>query len=87
MVQRTEGRGHIYCDLGSIDSGSRDLLQVDERGGEKKMTDLSILVCGIAVFGLMLIGVVLTVLEFRQLSETDAAESDSELPGSKSRHV
>lgn len=86
MVQRTENRGHIHGDLGSIDSGSRDLLQVDERGGQKKMTDMSILVCGVAVFGLMLVGVVLTVLEFRQLSDADAAENDAERASQKSQH-
>ena len=42
------------------------------------MTDMNILVIGIIVFGLMFVGLVLTVLEFRQMSEDNIAECDSE---------
>lgn len=38
------------------------------------MTDMNILVVGIVVFGLMSVGLVMTVLEFRQISEDNDAE-------------
>lgn len=41
------------------------------------MTDMNILVFGVVVFGLMLIGAVLTILEFRQISADKTDESDS----------
>ena len=49
------------------------------------MTDMNILVIGIIVFGLMFVGLVLTVLEFRQLSDDNIAECDSESPSTKSK--
>ena len=48
------------------------------------MTDLNILVIGVIVFGLMFVGLVLTVLEFRQLSDDKIAECDSESPSATS---
>ena len=36
------------------------------------MSDTNLLIVGIVVFGLMLIGMALTVAEFRQLSKVDA---------------
>ncbi len=48
------------------------------------MTDMNILATGIVVFGLMLVGVILTVLEFRQISADSAAESDSRASRPKS---
>ena len=50
------------------------------------MTDMNILVVGIVVFGLMSVGLVLTVLEFRQISEDNKAvrERDSETSSHKS---
>jgi len=41
------------------------------------MTDINILVVGIVVFGLMLVGMVLTVVEFRRISPDNTAERDS----------
>lgn len=37
------------------------------------MSDTYLLITGIGVFGLMLIGVVLTALEYRQLEKNDKA--------------
>ncbi|MBT8073756.1 MAG: hypothetical protein HKP21_08615 [Xanthomonadales bacterium] len=36
------------------------------------MSDTNLLIVGIVVFGLMLIGMALTVVEFRRLSKVDA---------------
>jgi len=40
------------------------------------MSDLNLLLFGIVVFGLMLTGVVMTVLEFRQLSKENPPRVD-----------
>ena len=40
------------------------------------MTDMNILFFGIVVFGLMSVGLVLTVLEFRQIAEDNKAERE-----------
>jgi hypothetical protein len=49
------------------------------------MTDMNILVTGIVVFGLMFVGLILTVLEFQQISKADESRSDSNpsRPGSE----
>jgi len=39
------------------------------------MSDLNLLTVGIFVFGLMFIGMVLTIAEFRQLSKNDSSEA------------
>ncbi len=39
------------------------------------MNDMNLLLVGIFVFGLMLIGMVLTVIEFRQLSNDNSSEA------------
>jgi len=41
------------------------------------MTDMNILLFGIVVFGLMLVGVVLTVLEFRQISSDNKTRDEA----------
>jgi hypothetical protein len=41
------------------------------------MSDMILLLFGTAVFGLMLIGVVFTVAEFRHLSNDDTSGSDT----------
>ena len=38
------------------------------------MTDMTLLLVGAVVFGLMLTGMVLTILEFRQISKNDSSE-------------
>jgi hypothetical protein len=48
------------------------------------MTDMNILIIGVIVFGLMFVGLVLTVLEFRQLSDDNIAECDSKSPSDTS---
>ena len=45
------------------------------------MSDMNLLLFGIVVFGLMLIGVVFTVAEFRHLSNEDTSGFDTQ-PGS-----
>jgi len=42
------------------------------------MNDMSLLLIGAIVFGLMSIGMVLTILEFRQLSRNDSSRPKSE---------
>ena len=42
------------------------------------MSDVNLMIFGIVVFGLMLTGAVLTVLEFRQISDQGAAKAGSE---------
>ena len=49
------------------------------------MNDMNLMFIGIVVFGLMLTGVVMTVLEFRQLSEKDRAQTDSSSDSSRKR--
>lgn len=39
------------------------------------MTDMTLLLVGTVVFGLMLTGMVLTILEFRQVSKNDSSEA------------
>jgi len=39
------------------------------------MTDMNLLLFGIVVFGLMLTGMVLTITEFRQISNDDSSEA------------
>ena len=84
MVQRPKNGGSFHGYLGSFDTGYRDLFQVNELGGAKQMTDMNILATGVVVFGLMLVGVILTVLEFRQISTDSAAGSDSKASRPKS---
>ena len=48
------------------------------------MTDMNILVAGIIVFGLMLVGMILTVVEFRRISLEETNRSDSETSRLKS---
>jgi hypothetical protein len=40
------------------------------------MTDMNILITGAVVFGLMVIGAILTVLEFKQISNDNKPEGD-----------
>lgn len=40
------------------------------------MTDTTILLAGAVVFGLMIVGAILTVLEFRQISKDNEPEGD-----------
>ena len=42
------------------------------------MTDMNILITGIVVFSLMFVGLILTVLEFQQISGSDKTGSDSD---------
>jgi hypothetical protein len=42
------------------------------------MSDMNLLLIGIAVFGLMLVGVVMTVAEFRRLGNADQPGSESD---------
>ena len=49
------------------------------------MNDMTILIVGIVVFGLMLTAVVMTVLEFQQLSDQEDARADSKPGGSRPR--
>jgi len=51
------------------------------------MSDMYLLLFGIVVFGLMLIGMVLTVAEFRRISDDDTSGLDTKLDsdGSSSR--
>jgi len=49
------------------------------------MTDMNILFFGIVVFGLMSVGLVLTVLEFRQISEDTIAERERDSETSSPR--
>ena len=49
------------------------------------MNDLSLLIIGTVVFGLMFIGMVLTVVEFRRIYEDEQAKSDAD--SSRSRPV
>ena len=44
------------------------------------MTDMNILVVGIVVFGLMFVGLILTVIEFRQISNDNKARGESKTP-------
>ena len=44
------------------------------------MTDMNILVVGIIVFGLMFVGLILTVFEFRQISNDMKAKGESKTP-------
>ena len=39
------------------------------------MTDMNLLLFGIVVFGLMLTGMVLTITEFRQISNDESSET------------
>ena len=80
MVQRPKNGGNFYGHLGSFDTGYRDLFQIDEFGGKKQMTDMNILVVGIVVFGLMFVGLILTVIEFRQISNDNKARGESKTP-------
>lgn len=41
------------------------------------MTDMNILYIGIIVFGLMFVGLILTVLEFKQISNAQEERSES----------
>ena len=45
------------------------------------MSDMNLLLFGIVVFGLMLIGMVLTVTEFRRISDDDKSGSDTQPDG------
>lgn len=40
------------------------------------MTDMNILMAGAVVFGLMVVGAILTVLEFKQISKDNKPEGD-----------
>ena len=42
------------------------------------MNDTYLLIFGVVVFGLMVIGMVLTVVEFSRLSDEDASSTNSE---------
>jgi hypothetical protein len=56
------------------------------------MSDMNLLLFGIVVFGLMLVGVVLTLAEFRQISNDDMSglgpqpDSNDSKSRSKNRH-
>lgn len=41
------------------------------------MSDMELLIFGVVVFGLMLTGAVMTIMEFSQLSDREAANVDS----------
>ena len=59
--------GHIYGDLGSLYLRLRNLLQAGHIAGENKMISIDLLVYGIFVFVMLLIGLGLTVMEFRNV--------------------
>ena len=59
--------GNIYCDLGSIHLRLRNLLQAGHIAGEGELMSIDLLTCGIAVFVLLVIGLALTVMEFRKM--------------------
>ncbi len=48
------------------------------------MTDMNILFFGIIVFALMLVGIILTVVEFRRISPDNPARRDSKTSRPKS---
>ena len=51
------------------------------------MSDMNLLLFGIVVFGLMLVGMLLTVAEFRSISKKDTSglDTQSDSDGSSSR--
>jgi hypothetical protein len=42
------------------------------------MSDMNLLLFGVVVFGLMLIGVVMTIVEFRRLANEDQSGSETD---------
>ncbi len=61
------GAGHIHSDLGSLHLLLRNLLQGRHTAGWKKVMAIDLLTCGIFVFVMLLIGLGLTVMEFRKM--------------------
>ena len=59
--------GHIHSDLGSLHLLLRHLLQGGHTAGGKKVMSIDLLTCGIFVFVMLLIGLGLTVMEFRNM--------------------
>lgn len=59
--------GDLYGDLGSIHLQLWDLLQAGRVAGEEAVMAVDLLFWGIFVFAALLIGLVLTVMEFRKL--------------------
>ena len=59
--------GHIYGDLGSLHLRLRNLLQAGHIAGGEKVMSIDLLTCGIFVFVMLLIGLGLTVMEFRNV--------------------
>jgi hypothetical protein len=61
------GAGHIHSDLGSFHLLLRNLLQGSYTAGGKEVMSIDLLTCGIFVFVMLLIGLGLTVMEFRNM--------------------
>jgi len=61
------GAGDFHGNLDSLDLLLRHLLQAGRADGEKEMMSVNLLACGVIVFTLVLIGLWLTVMEFRNL--------------------
>ena len=59
--------GYIHGDLGSLHLRLRNLLQAGHIAGDKKVMSIDLLAYGIFVFVMLLIGLGLTVMEFRNM--------------------
>ena len=55
--------------MGAIDLVLRHLLQVDDQNEDFVMSSGTILIFGIVAFGLLLIGLVFTMIEFHRIAE------------------
>jgi len=79
VVQRPANGGHLYRYLGSGHFGLRYLFQTNATWEPEKMTDGTLLIAGILVFGLLFIGIILTAMEYRDLEK----KSDDKLAKQK----
>jgi hypothetical protein len=64
----------------------RDLLQADDASGAIIMSDTLLLIIAIGVFTLMMIGLALTIYEFREHVIEDPNRKDQTFHGEKVEH-
>jgi len=64
----------------------RDLLQADDASGAIIMSDTLLLIIAIGVFTLMMIGLGLTIYEFREHVIEDPSRKDQTFHGEKVEH-
>jgi len=86
MVQRLSRTGIIHRDLGAVDTVFRDLLQTYDTSGAINMNDGLLFIVAVGVFTLMLVGLILTLKEFKEHVIEDPHKKDQAFHGEKVEH-